>query len=256
MYQLHERKGGAAIFAAGRQWAGRLLPLCLLWICLLTVGGAVCGADGHTVWARDTTAQPATEAQRLPEWAQPLAVEGLPNLHKVSDRLYRSGQPTAEGMRAAERLGIRTVISLRSRQRDAARAEGTDLLLHHVPMRAWHPRMAAAAAALNAIMASPGPVLVHCWHGADRTGLVVALYRMVEQGWPREAAIREMLEGGYGYHRIWRDIISFLREVDLDELRQAMRRSALPTAPLEKGGKILEIRHDGAATARLRPVPF
>lgn len=244
MHRTQERKEGAAIFAAGRQWAGRrLLPVCLIWLCLITVCGMGCAAS-------------SAAGTRSPEWAQPLAVEGLPNLHKVSDRLYRSGQPTAEGMRAAERLGIRTVISLRSRQRDVPLSEDTDLLLHHVPMRAWHPRMQAAAAALNAIAASPGPVLVHCWHGADRTGMVVALYRMVEQDWPREAAIREMLEGGYGYHRIWKDIITFLQEVDLDELRQAMRRSALPTAPLEKDGKSLEVRHTGTAVGMLRPVLF
>ncbi|HJA78451.1 tyrosine-protein phosphatase [uncultured Desulfovibrio sp.] len=242
MYRSQERKEGAAIFAVGRQGAGRrLLQFCLLWLCLALVCGMGCAAS-------------SAAGTRPPEWARPLAVEGLPNLHKVSDRLYRSGQPTAEGMRAAERLGIRTVISLRSRQRDVPLSADTDLLLHHVPMRAWHPRMASAADALNAILASPGPVLVHCWHGADRTGMVVALYRMVEQGWPREAAIGEMLEGGYGYHRIWKDIISFLEEVDLDELRRAMRRSALPAAPLEKDGKSLEVRHTGTAVGLLQPV--
>ena len=57
----------------------------------------------------------AAEVERRPtEWAQPVQVEGLPNLHRVSGKLYRSAQPTAEGMRAAERLGIRTVVSLRS----------------------------------------------------------------------------------------------------------------------------------------------
>lgn len=201
------------------------LCLCILLVCCCVL----LGATGGTGWAAD-------EDRRPPEWAQPVQVSGLPNLHRVSGKLYRSAQPTAEGMREAERLGIRTVVSLRSGQRDAPLALGTDLLLRHVPMRAWNPHLPGAVAALSAIAVSPGPVLVHCWHGADRTGMVVALYRMVEQGWTREAAIREMLEGGYGYHSIWKDIITFLETVDVEELRRTLRaNAALPCLAPESG---------------------
>lgn len=197
------------------------LSLCILLLCCCILVGAA----GGTGWAADAVRRP-------PEWAQPVQVSGLPNLHRVSDKLYRSAQPTAEGMREAVRLGIRTVVSLRSGQRDAPLALGTDLLLRHVPMRAWNPHLPGAVAALSAIAVSPGPVLVHCWHGADRTGMVVALYRMVEQGWTREAAIREMLEGGYGYHSIWKDIITFLETVDVEALRRTLRaNAAVPGSP-------------------------
>lgn len=200
-----------------------------VWLCLLLVFGLLFSTTGGAGWAAETERRPS-------EWAQPVHVEGLPNLHRVSGKLYRSAQPTAEGMQAAERLGIRTVVSLRSKQRDARLAEGTDLLLRHVPMRAWDPHMPGAVAALSAIAVSPGPVLVHCWHGADRTGMVVALYRMVEQGWTREAAIEEMLEGGYGYHSIWKDIITFLETVDVEELRRTLRaNAALPCLAPESG---------------------
>lgn len=205
--------------------AAGAVRLCVLLLCCCIL----CGMAGGTGWA-------AVAMQRPPQWAQPVQAEGLPNLHRVSGKLYRSAQPTAEGMRAAERLGIRTVVSLRSGQRDASLAVGTDLILRHVPMRAWNPHFPAAVAALSAIAVSPGPVLVHCWHGADRTGMVVALYRMVEQGWTREAAIQEMLEGGYGYHSIWKDIITFLETVDVEALRQALRaNAALPCLSPEGG---------------------
>ncbi len=202
----------------------------VFWLCaLLVCSGLLLGAAAGAGWAAEVERRPT-------EWAQPVQVEGLPNLHRVSGKLYRSAQPTAEGMRAAERLGIRTVVSLRSGQRDAPLALGTDLLLRHVPMRAWDPHFPAAVAALSAIAVSPGPVLVHCWHGADRTGMVVALYRMLEQGWTREAAIREMLEGGYGYHSIWKDIISFLETVDLEAMRRALHaNAALPCLASENG---------------------
>ncbi len=53
-------------------------------------------------------------------------------------------------------------------------------------------------------------MLVHCYHGADRTGLVVAMYRVIYQGWSLDAARSEMIDGGYGFHSMWQDIAGFL----------------------------------------------
>ena len=64
-----------------------------------------------------------------------------------------------------------------------------------------------------------GPVLVHCHHGADRTGLIIALYRLLSQGWSREAAIDELIHGGYGFHPIWANIPRYLQSADLSDLR-------------------------------------
>ena len=49
-----------------------------------------------------------------------------------------------------------------------------------------------------------GPFLIHCQHGADRTGLMSAMYRMLEQDWSAEDALAELTDGGYGYHSMWR----------------------------------------------------
>ena len=65
-----------------------------------------------------TIALLGASASRPADWAQPLLVDGVPNLHKVTDRLYRSAQPTAAGMRRLEAMGIRTVINLRAFQAD------------------------------------------------------------------------------------------------------------------------------------------
>ena len=67
-----------------------------------------------------------------------------------------------------------------------------------------------------------GPFLIHCQHGADRTGLMSAMYRIIEQGWTKEAAIREMIEGGYGYHPMWRNIIRYIEQVDVEKIRKAL----------------------------------
>ena len=61
----------------------------------------------------------AKGGDRVGEWAEPMALAGVPNLHKVSDRLYRSAQPTAEGMTNLVALGIKTVVNLRDNHSDS-----------------------------------------------------------------------------------------------------------------------------------------
>ncbi|NBZ87622.1 tyrosine-protein phosphatase [Stagnihabitans tardus] len=165
-------------------------------------------------------ARPQTWAPRvLPE------IPGLPNLHHVAPNLYRAAQPDAQGFAAAEKLGIWRVISLRQTVRDAPLAEGTGLDLVRVPMKSRHVaerdgvKVVAALRALRLGMEA-GPVLVHCHHGADRTGLICALYRLLHQGWSRQEAIDEMTLGGFGYHPIWANIPRYLWAVDLGELRE------------------------------------
>ena len=64
---------------------------------------------------------------------------------------------------------------------------------------------------------------MHCWHGSDRTGTVIAMYRMVVQGWSREDALDELVNGGYGYHTIYRNIPAYIRNVDIDSIRQQLK---------------------------------
>ena len=124
--------------------------------------------------------------------------EGLPNLARVDDGLWRSAQPTAAGLAyAARTLGVRTVLNLRAECRDGDLVAGTGLALVEVPMVAWKADDAALASAL-AVLSDPSrrPVLVHCQHGRDRTGLVVAAYRRVVSGWSLEAADAERVATG------------------------------------------------------------
>ena len=63
------------------------------------------------------------------------------------------------------------------------------------------------------------PVFVHCLHGADRTGMMMAIYRMVVQGWSKDEAIEEMTQGGYGFHSIWTNLVDYVRRVEVERLR-------------------------------------
>lgn len=169
-------------------------------------------------------AQTAPSPPRDPAWAEPVEAPGLPNLHRVSERLYRSAQPTAEGMRSAEALGIKTIINLRGFHSDDELAPGVGLNLVRHKIHTWAMDREDILEGLRLIETSPGPVLVHCQHGADRTGTLLAAYRMVAQGWTREAALREMTEGGYGYHSIWGNLLDLLKDLDIAAMREQLGR--------------------------------
>jgi protein tyrosine/serine phosphatase len=70
-----------------------------------------------------------------------------------------------------------------------------------------------------------GPILVHCNHGADRTGLILALYRTLYDGWSKDAAVGEMLRGEFGFHAIWGNIPEFIEKVQVDRLKQLVEMS-------------------------------
>ena len=64
------------------------------------------------------------------------------------------------------------------------------------------------------------PVLVHCQHGADRTGIICALYRIIIQGWTKEDAIKEMNQGGFGFHQIWNNLVKWIENLDIEAIRK------------------------------------
>lgn len=173
--------------------------------------------------AAKIASETSIEARDL-SWAMPIQAEGLPNLHKVSDELYRSAQPEEQGLTSAKALGVRTVISLRETDLDTAlnEAENTQLNMVHIPIVTWNIRQEALLKALKMIHVSPKPVLLHCRHGADRTGLVVALYRMVYQDWTKDRVKDELVNGGFGYHAIFSNILKVIDDADVEAMRSAI----------------------------------
>src|SRR5262249_39376969 len=156
--------------------------------------------------ARRALAQPTAEpSPRPPTWATPILLEGVPNLHRVEDNFFRSAQPSATGFRnLAAVQGLRAVVSLRAFNADEPLARGLDLRLARFPIHTWDIKHAPVVAALRAVRVASreASVLLHCQHGADRTGLVTALYRVLYQGWSKEDALDEMLHGNFGYHAV------------------------------------------------------
>jgi protein tyrosine phosphatase (PTP) superfamily phosphohydrolase (DUF442 family) len=176
--------------------------------------------SGGYCLAEVTTETSAEEVVQY-EWASPIEREGLPNLHKVSEELYRGAQPTAEGMQELKKLGIKTVINLRAFHSDRDEIGETELDYEHIPIPAWRLKEEHVIQFLKLVTdKSRTPVFVHCMHGADRTGVMSAIYRIVIEGWPKEEAIREMTKGGFGFHTIWKNLIRFVEDLDIEEIKR------------------------------------
>ncbi len=158
-----------------------------------------------------------------------LAIErnGLENAWLVAPMLYRGAQPDTEGFRELQRLGVRTVVNLRQFHSDRDKIHeaelSTELGYEHIRIATWSPSQAQVLRFLQ-IATDPEqqPVFVHCMHGSDRTGMMIAAYRIVVQGWTKDEAIAEMTEGGFGYHTIWAGLPKLLRALDVQAFRREL----------------------------------
>jgi protein tyrosine phosphatase (PTP) superfamily phosphohydrolase (DUF442 family) len=155
---------------------------------------------------------------------------GLSNLGQVDAGLWRSAQPTDEGFRSAERLGVRTVVNLRAERSDAGGIGGTGLSGVSIPTRQWNLREDDLRTFL-VVATDPArrPVLVHCAEGRDRTGVCVAAYRMVVQGWTYEDARREMR--AYGAMPWFANLDRLLRRLDVEAMKARVAAARGATAP-------------------------
>lgn len=189
-----------------------LLPM----LCLVAVPAAAADLSGalSQASALAQAARPQAGARFTADAdldAEPL--EAVGNFHEVAPGLYRSAQPSREGYHQLSALGVKTLLSLKenaSRERIEAGAEG--LAVENVPMTGFaQPSFKQIDRAL-AIMQDPSkrPLLVHCQHGKDRTGFVVAAYRVVVE----HADVAEAAEQARSYGCCFApfgDLAAFLR---------------------------------------------
>ena len=162
-------------------------------------------------------------------WAVKLDLSGLKNFHQVTTNLYRCAQPGAEGMRQLEKLGVKTVINLRAFHGDAGEVKSTALRQEHIYFKTWHPEDEDVVRFLKIVTdTNRAPFVVHCQHGSDRTGTMIAIYRMAVQGWTKDEAIDEMTKGGFGFHPMWKNLTRYLRALDLDALKKRARINPAP----------------------------
>ncbi len=158
--------------------------------------------------AQATTAlAPSETRQTQAGQAQELALAGVPNFGRVTPNLYRGAQPTASGFQELQRLGIEIVVNFRNErgeiEAERRNVERLGLRYASIPWGASHnPTSQQVADFLEVLQANPeSKIFVHCHRGADRTGTMVAAYRIAEQRWTPPQAIQEMR--AYHYHHFW-----------------------------------------------------
>jgi len=128
----------------------------------------------------------------------------LPNFHQVNSQLYRGAQPGSGGVKRLAQMGIKTIVNLRGADEltraEEAQAGAVGLRYFNVPFqrtgRPTDQQVERVLAILNG--AENQPAFVHCQLGADRTGLVIAVYRITHDGWTSEQAQAEAKK--YGLH--------------------------------------------------------
>ena len=196
------------------------VPICLL---ALALTAPMLANDALAQDAPAPLNEAASANTRPVQWAEPIAMEGVANLHRISPMLYRSEQPTALGMKNLEKLGIRTVINLRAFNDDDDEVKGTSLRTEHIKILTWRIDDRHVIEVMRMLRQTENaPFLIHCQHGADRTGVMSAMYRILEQGWTPEDALKELIDGGYGYHPMWKNIVRYVRSVDVARLRESI----------------------------------
>ncbi|MBN1393424.1 MAG: dual specificity protein phosphatase family protein [Pirellulales bacterium] len=158
--------------------------------------------------------------QRPDAWAKKLDRPGLPNLHKVDDGLYRGAQPTAEGIKELEKLGVKTIVILREKHSDKEIIGKSNIAYVSIALHTWSVDEKDVARFLRiATDKNLRPVFVHCQHGADRTGAMCAAYRVAVDGWTKRRAIDEMTGGGFGFHSIWKNLPKLIENLDVEKVK-------------------------------------
>jgi len=155
------------------------LRLLLLWVMLLLWAGPACLAASRGLPAR----------------------YGIVNYDHLNDHLYRGAAPGSEGIDSLKKLGVQWIIDLRQPQEikngEAKLAAAAGLTYTNFPLDGLHaPTSNQVYAVLALISNAPGPVFIHCEHGCDRTGTIVACYQIARDHKTPAEALAEAKKHG------------------------------------------------------------
>jgi tyrosine-protein phosphatase SIW14 len=162
---------------------------------------------------------------RNTNWATKVEAKHLDNFYKLNDSVYRCEQPDKKAFKALEQFGIKSDLNLRDDQSDKERLKKRDIERYRVKMNSKEVIEAEVVEALQDILHAPKPIVVHCKHGADRTGVVIAFYRIVFCNWTKQQAIDELKNGGYHFKTKYVNIIKLIEKANIKAIKKAVYKS-------------------------------
>ena len=178
----------------------------LLVLCLLLVTLFAFQAKSTAFWFSKSKAKETKEVV-------------LDNFHKVSDKLYRGAKQNAEGYKKLKEMGIKTVVNLRTSNKEEKIVKDAGLNYVFIPTKTSKLGDDTIEKFLEVVSKPENrPVFVHCYHGSDRTGAAVASYRIVFEDYTPEEAHKEMTSGKYGFHSMWKNIERYIKGLDKEKI--------------------------------------
>jgi tyrosine-protein phosphatase SIW14 len=128
-----------------------------------------------------------------------LSGQGVPNFGEVTPTLYRGGLLSVDGLKALKRVGVNVVVDTHANSKHEKRdVEALGMKYVAIPWHCPWPGDEVFAKFLKVVHENKGKkIFVHCRLGDDRTGMMVAAYRMAEEGWTAEEAMNEMRSFGF-----------------------------------------------------------
>jgi tyrosine-protein phosphatase SIW14 len=184
-------------------------------------------ASSKTEQQAEVRPSPVT-AQVLPQSSERIYnLSGLSNVGRVAPGIYRGALPEKGGYETLKKIGIKTVIDMRTTGSEKADVEAAGMRSIAIPIQMSRSGLLPKVEQVVELMSDPAnqPVYVHCRHGQDRTGIVVAAYRMKNQGWSLADAETDMQ--AFGFNDVWVNFKKFIRQYgkEIDQKKSMVRSS-------------------------------
>jgi tyrosine-protein phosphatase SIW14 len=147
------------------------------------------------LWASFSVADPSSETP------------AIKNFHTVVEgQIFRGAEPDFKGLQYLVSRGVKTIINLENADLfaiDLEERQSSELGMNMIwkPMHSFYPPTKAQIDSIENVLSDWAnyPIFIHCFHGQDRTGLVIGLFRVFREkpGMTAEKAYDEMLQLGF-----------------------------------------------------------